>query len=149
MQAFEASGVTVNDRAHLAPFVRFEMLTLMTAGAIVQLICGSSQRGRRDFSTASSSTISTRASPGRWPANTTPRTTRIITCQDERGSMDLEIDLKADLSAMDDAGNGWSLLSDARDPSRVTVGRALLAGNSLASPSCAFSRWTTMVRSTS
>ncbi len=46
--------------------------------------------------------------------------------------MDLEIDLRADLNAMDDDGNGWSVLSDARDPSLVTVGRALLAGNSQA-----------------
>ena len=33
--------------------------------------------------------------------------------------MDLEIDLRADLNAQDDDGNGWSLLSDARDPSQV------------------------------
>ncbi len=46
--------------------------------------------------------------------------------------MDLEIDLTADLNDMDDDGNGWSLLSDAREPSRVTVGSALLAGNSQA-----------------
>jgi len=47
-------------------------------------------------------------------------------------TVDLEIDLIADLNDMDDDGYGWSVLSDARDPSRVTVGRALLAGNSQA-----------------
>ena len=43
--------------------------------------------------------------------------------------MDLEIDLKADLNAQDDDGNGSGLLSDARNSSRVVVGRMLLAGN--------------------
>ena len=43
-----------------------------------------------------------------------------------------EIDLAADLNAQDDDGYGWSLLSAARDPSRVAVGRMLLAGNSQA-----------------
>ena len=46
--------------------------------------------------------------------------------------MDLEIDLRADLNAQDDDGNGWSVLSDARNPSRVAPGRMLLAGNSQA-----------------
>ena len=40
-----------------------------------------------------------------------------------------EIDLVADLNAQDDDGNGWSLLREARDPTRVGVGRMLLAGN--------------------
>jgi hypothetical protein len=43
--------------------------------------------------------------------------------------MDIQIDLNADLNAQDDDGNGWSLLREARDPSRITVGRMLLAGN--------------------
>lgn len=46
--------------------------------------------------------------------------------------MDFEIDLRADLNAQDDDGNGWSLLSDARNPSRVAPGSMLLAGNSQA-----------------
>ena len=46
--------------------------------------------------------------------------------------MDIEIDLAADLNAQDDDGNGWALLSQARDPARVTVGRMLVAGNSQA-----------------
>ena len=43
--------------------------------------------------------------------------------------MELEIDLVADLNAQDDDGNGWALLDDAREPSRVSVERMLLAGN--------------------
>jgi hypothetical protein len=46
--------------------------------------------------------------------------------------MDLKIDLRADLNAQDDDGNGWSLLRDARDSARVLPGRMLLAGNSQA-----------------
>jgi hypothetical protein len=46
--------------------------------------------------------------------------------------MDPKINLLADLNAQDDDGNGWGLLRDARDPSRVAVGRMLLAGNSQA-----------------
>ena len=42
------------------------------------------------------------------------------------------IDLVADLNAQDDDGFGWSLLSSARDPAKVTVGSMLLAGNSQA-----------------
>ena len=44
--------------------------------------------------------------------------------------MDPEIDLVADLNAEDDDGLGWSVLSDARDPSRVCPGAMLVAGNS-------------------
>jgi hypothetical protein len=44
-------------------------------------------------------------------------------------TMDMTIELEADLNAQDDDGNGWGLLSDARDPARVRVGRMLLAGN--------------------
>ena len=47
-------------------------------------------------------------------------------------SIDADIDLVADLNAQDDDGNGWSVLRDARDPARVTVGCMLLAGNSQA-----------------
>jgi hypothetical protein len=43
--------------------------------------------------------------------------------------MDPEIDLVADLNAEDDEGLGWSVLSDARDPSRVRPGAMLVAGN--------------------
>jgi hypothetical protein len=43
--------------------------------------------------------------------------------------MDLEIDLVADLNAEDDDGLGWSVLSDACDPSRVRPGAMLVAGN--------------------
>jgi hypothetical protein len=43
--------------------------------------------------------------------------------------MALEIDLVADLNAEDDEGLGWSMLSDARDASRVRPGALLLAGN--------------------
>jgi hypothetical protein len=43
--------------------------------------------------------------------------------------MDLEIDLAADLNAEDDDGLGWTVLSDARDPSRVRPGAMLVAGN--------------------
>jgi len=46
--------------------------------------------------------------------------------------MDPEIDLTADLNAEDDEGLGWSMLSDARDASRVFPGAMLVAGNSLA-----------------
>ena len=42
------------------------------------------------------------------------------------------VDLVADLNDMDDEGNGWSLLADARDVSRVAVGGSLIAGNSQA-----------------
>ena len=45
-------------------------------------------------------------------------------------SMKLELDLEADLNAQNDEGLGWSTLRDARDPSRVTPGAMLLAGNS-------------------
>jgi hypothetical protein len=51
----------------------------------------------------------------------------------EQAPIDLEIDLVADLNARDDDGNGWGLLREARDPSRVGVGRMLLAGNAQAS----------------
>jgi hypothetical protein len=43
--------------------------------------------------------------------------------------MDPEIDLAADLNAEDDEGLGWSVLSDARDASRVRPGVILVAGN--------------------
>lgn len=43
--------------------------------------------------------------------------------------MDPEIDLVADLNAEDDEGLGWSVLSQARDPSRVRHGVMLVAGN--------------------
>lgn len=43
--------------------------------------------------------------------------------------MDPEIDLVADLNAEDDEGPGWSVLSDARDPSTVRRGAMLVAGN--------------------
>lgn len=43
--------------------------------------------------------------------------------------MTAEIDLVADLNAEDDEGLGWSVLSDARDPSRVHPGAMLVAGN--------------------
>jgi hypothetical protein len=43
--------------------------------------------------------------------------------------MNPEIDLVADLNAEDDEGLGWSVLSDARDPSRVRLGAMLVAGN--------------------
>jgi hypothetical protein len=42
------------------------------------------------------------------------------------------IDLVADLNAQDDDGFGWSLLSRAADPAKVTVGSMLVAGNSQA-----------------
>lgn len=44
--------------------------------------------------------------------------------------MTTEIDLIADLNAEDDEGLGWSVLGDARDPSRVRAGAMLVAGNS-------------------
>jgi len=43
--------------------------------------------------------------------------------------MDPEIDLVADLNAEDDEGLGWSVLSEARDPSRIRRGVMLVAGN--------------------
>jgi hypothetical protein len=43
--------------------------------------------------------------------------------------MDPEIDLTADLNAEDDEGLGWSMLSDARDASRIRPGAMLVAGN--------------------
>lgn len=43
--------------------------------------------------------------------------------------MDPEIDLVADLNAEDDEGLGWSVLSEARDPSRVSRGVMVVAGN--------------------
>ncbi|MCB0995972.1 MAG: hypothetical protein KDB21_12820 [Acidimicrobiales bacterium] len=43
-----------------------------------------------------------------------------------------ELDLIADLNAMDDDGLGWSTLAEARHPSRVEPGAMLLAGNAAA-----------------
>lgn len=43
--------------------------------------------------------------------------------------MDAAIDLLADLNAEDDEGLGWSVLSEARDPTCVRVGAMLVAGN--------------------
>jgi len=43
--------------------------------------------------------------------------------------MDPEIDLVADLNAEDDEGLGWSVLGDARDPSKMRRGAMLVAGN--------------------
>jgi hypothetical protein len=43
--------------------------------------------------------------------------------------MDPEIELVADLNAEDDEGLGWSVLSEARDPSRIRHGAMLVAGN--------------------
>jgi hypothetical protein len=43
-----------------------------------------------------------------------------------------ESDLAADLNAEDDEGLGWSVLSDARDASRIRPGVVLVAGNSYA-----------------
>ena len=41
--------------------------------------------------------------------------------------MEPEIDLAADLNAEDDDGLCWTVLSDARDPSRVRPGAMLVA----------------------
>lgn len=38
-------------------------------------------------------------------------------------------DLVADLNAEDDEGLGWSVLDEARDPSRIRRGVMLVAGN--------------------
>jgi hypothetical protein len=46
--------------------------------------------------------------------------------------MQRDVDLIADLNAMDDDGLGWSMLSDARHPERVLPGVMLLAGNTAA-----------------
>ena len=43
--------------------------------------------------------------------------------------MDPEIDLVADLNAEDDEGLGWSVLREARDPSKVRRGAMVVAGN--------------------
>jgi len=43
--------------------------------------------------------------------------------------MDPEIDLVADLDAEGDEGLGWSMVSDARDASRISPGVTLVAGN--------------------
>lgn len=40
-----------------------------------------------------------------------------------------DLDLVADLNAQDDDGLGWSVITEARDPSRVRPGAMLLAGN--------------------
>jgi pyruvate-formate lyase-activating enzyme len=47
----------------------------------------------------------------------------------EGDAMDPAIDLVADLNAEDDEALGWSVLSEARDPSRVRRGVVLVAGN--------------------
>lgn len=46
--------------------------------------------------------------------------------------MSEQLDLIADLNAMDDDGLGWTVLSDARDPAAVRTGAMLLAGNETA-----------------
>ena len=46
--------------------------------------------------------------------------------------MNDDLDLIADLNAMDDDGNGWTVLTDARHPERVQPGVMLLAGNTAA-----------------
>jgi hypothetical protein len=43
--------------------------------------------------------------------------------------MELDIELRADLNAQDDDGNGWSLLSDAKDPAHIVSGAMVLAGD--------------------
>ena len=43
--------------------------------------------------------------------------------------MERDVDLVADLNAMDDDGLGWSTLADARDLEGVRPGAMLLAGN--------------------
>ncbi len=43
--------------------------------------------------------------------------------------MDSRVDLIADLNEQDDAGRGWSTISDARDPGRLQPGAVLVAGN--------------------
>ena len=43
--------------------------------------------------------------------------------------MNPQIDLVADLNAVDDEGLGWSTLSEARDPARIRPGVMLIAGN--------------------
>lgn len=43
-----------------------------------------------------------------------------------------QLDLVADLNSMDDEGLCWTVLADARDPSRVRPGAMLLAGNEMA-----------------
>ncbi|MGH3266720.1 MAG: hypothetical protein ACRDNS_32585 [Trebonia sp.] len=40
-----------------------------------------------------------------------------------------EVDLVADLNAEDDAGLGWSTLTEARDPHRIIPGAMVLAGD--------------------
>jgi hypothetical protein len=42
--------------------------------------------------------------------------------------MDARIDLVADLNDEDDAGLGWSTLSDASDPARIRPGMMVVAG---------------------
>lgn len=64
---------------------------------------------------------------GRWFAPTS-----LWVSNGRRPIVPAEVDLVADLNAMDDDGLGWSTLAGARDASRVTPGAMLLAGDSQA-----------------
>jgi hypothetical protein len=54
---------------------------------------------------------------------------RRVTWMPGGNPMDPEIDLIADLNAEDDEGFGWSVLSQARDQSRIRRGVMVVAGN--------------------
>ena len=57
----------------------------------------------------------------------------MATTEDKNLAVDISaVDLVADLNAQDDEGLCWSTLSSAVDPSLISAGAVLIAGNALA-----------------
>jgi hypothetical protein len=52
-----------------------------------------------------------------------------MSTEPKRGDPMTDLDLLADLNALDDDALGWSTVADARAPERVQPGAMLLAGN--------------------
>ena len=136
LSVFALLGKTLDELAQPAPLVRFGHLTLMTVGALhaarLRLVptgrrplhysVGVRRPGRRPRA-ARKLRAPNRGQPVSWGVNIE---------REEATVNDEQIDLRADLNAQDDDGNGWSLLSGARDPDTIKVGAMVLAGNSQA-----------------
>ena len=114
ISVFAADGVTVDELAQAQPLVRFELLTLMTVGAIraAGLVIRPTGRNRLhhsiDFDDLDAGIERL------LRCETARRSTRTMRREHaDEVTMETEFDLRADLNAEDDDGHGWSLLSEA------------------------------------
>ena len=126
VSVFAARDLSLDELAQSVPLVRFDRLTLMTAGDV---------RG------AGLTFKATGQDPRHHTINLGERAVGVSAlcgCEHRiwmNPHHDAEVlggrgvDLVADLNAQDDDGLGWTTLVDARHPARVKAGALLLAGN--------------------